>query len=64
MASTPAGYQNSSFLSNNTVVLFGSVLKYSGSSICVPSVSSTNLTDSFCAMFNFSLPEKNCYIWK
>lgn len=58
MASTSAGYQYSSFLSNNTVVLFGSVLKYSGSSICVPSVSSTNLTDSFGAIFSFSLPVK------
>lgn len=58
MASTPEGYQNSSSLSSNTVVLFGSVLKYSESSICVPSVSSTSLTDSFWAMFSFSLPVK------
>lgn len=57
MMSTPVGHQRSPCLSNNRIVLFARVLKYSPSSTCVPSDSNTTDTFSLCGTPSFSLPK-------
>lgn len=56
MTSTPVGYQRSPWRSKRMTVLLGSVRKYSPSSTCVPSDSSTSLTGSLAGTFSFSFP--------
>lgn len=56
MTSTPAGCQRSPGLSSSSTELLGRVRKYSPSSTCVPSDSSSSRTGSPGGTFNFSLP--------
>lgn len=56
MTSTPVGYQRSPGLNSSSTVLFGSVRKYSPSSTCVPSDSSTRRTGSEAGTPSFSRP--------
>jgi hypothetical protein len=56
MTSTPAGCQRSPGLSSSSTELLGRVRKYSPSSTCVPSDSSSSRTGSPGGTFSFSLP--------
>lgn len=56
ITSTPVGYQRSPGRSRSSTVLLGSVLKYSPSSTCVPSDSSTSRTGSEAGTPSFSRP--------
>lgn len=58
ITSTPDGYHRSPCLKSNRTVLFANVLKYSPSSIWVPSHSKTTRTGSEAGTPSLSLPAK------